>query len=55
MSAAKAAGAKLAVVIERAATARAFFKVIVIDLPLNDLAHRDNQTIEIKYDDLMTI
>jgi hypothetical protein len=35
MSAAKAAGAKLAVVMERAATARAFFKVIVIYIPLN--------------------
>jgi hypothetical protein len=33
MSAAKAAGAKLAVAMERATTVRAFFKVIVIFNP----------------------
>jgi hypothetical protein len=41
MSAARAAGAKLAVAMERAAAVRAFFKVIVIFNPQLGLAQRD--------------
>jgi hypothetical protein len=54
MSAARAAGAKLAVAMERAATVRAFFKVIVIFNPQLGLAQRDKRTIRGEYDALVT-
>ena len=45
----------MTITLKKALAVAALFKVIVIDLPLNDLASSDIQTIEIKYDDLMTI